>query len=399
MTPTISHGTHGCWRARVAFVTLVAAAFPQLTTAQATPVRPLTVHALPKPIFEYPEPFSYVGSVRELPGGRIILADTRDRLLFMVDVAGRANRIGNTGSGPGEYLAPIALFPAPGDSTLVYDIGNQRLLHLDPNGRPTGTGSLVTMFAGAERPLRQMAPLFGDRTGRLFARGYAVNQAAPGSGGGEDSAALVRYDRALRRADTLGFLRLPPPIIGSVLGRNGVTLTTSSTPPFATQDGWAVALDGRVAVVHAALYQVEWIRGDGSRIVAPATPYDRVPVTAGDKAEVTDPKNQKRMVGAGPGSEFLPDRSAPPAITTWPEFKPPFRFDSPIVAPDGRLWVERSRAFRDSVRVYDLFDDRGELVERVALPPNTRFVGFGDGTLYLARIDTDDLEHLQRYRR
>jgi hypothetical protein len=35
---------------------------------------------------------------------------------------------------------------------------------------------------------------------------------------------------------------------------------------------------------------------------------------------------------------------------------------------------------------------------RVALPPKTRLVGFGNGTLYLVRRDDDDLEYLQRYR-
>jgi hypothetical protein len=38
------------------------------------------------------------------------------------------------------------------------------------------------------------------------------------------------------------------------------------------------------------------------------------------------------------------------------------------------------------------------VVGRVALPADTRLVGFGNGTVYLARSDEDDLQYLQRYR-
>ena len=82
----------------------------------------------------------------------------------------------------------------------------------------------------------------------------------------------------------------------------------------------------------------------------------------------------------------------------WPEAKPPFLANAAQVAPDGRLWVLRTRAYNELFPSYDVIDAEGRLVERVTLPPRTRLVGFGRGVLYLARSDNDELQWLGRYR-
>jgi len=38
-------------------------------------------------------------------------------------------------------------------------------------------------------------------------------------------------------------------------------------------------------------------------------------------------------------------------------------------------------------------------VKKVSLNPDSRVVGFGKGTVYVARVDQDDLQYLQRYKR
>ena len=48
--------------------------------------------------------------------------------------------------------------------------------------------------------------------------------------------------------------------------------------------------------------------------------------------------------------------------------------------------------------MYDVFGPAATIIARVALPPKTRLIGFGNGTVYLVRRDADDLEYLQRYR-
>ena len=72
---------------------------------------------------------------------------------------------------------------------------------------------------------------------------------------------------------------------------------------------------------------------------------------------------------------------------------------SVAATPDGEVWVLRTRSAGDKTPVYDVFDKTGALVKKASLNPNSRVVGFGNGTVYVARIDDDDLQFLQRYKR
>jgi hypothetical protein len=47
---------------------------------------------------------------------------------------------------------------------------------------------------------------------------------------------------------------------------------------------------------------------------------------------------------------------------------------------------------------YDVIDAAGKLVNHVVLPKKTRLVAFGNGVVYLVRMDDDDLQYLGRYR-
>ena len=57
------------------------------------------------------------------------------------------------------------------------------------------------------------------------------------------------------------------------------------------------------------------------------------------------------------------------------------------------LWVMRTTA-ADEPPTFDVIDKTGRVVGQAKLPHRTRLVGFGDGTLYLVRIDEVDLEYL-----
>jgi hypothetical protein len=67
-------------------------------------------------------------------------------------------------------------------------------------------------------------------------------------------------------------------------------------------------------------------------------------------------------------------------------------------APDGTLWIQRTTADASAPPTYDLIGPAATIIGRMVLPANTRLVGFGVGTVYLVRVDEDDLEYLQRYR-
>jgi hypothetical protein len=83
---------------------------------------------------------------------------------------------------------------------------------------------------------------------------------------------------------------------------------------------------------------------------------------------------------------------------TFPAFKPPFEMGKTFARPNGELWVLRSRAANDRVAVYDVFTRGGGLVRRVAFPPATEIIGFGNDAAYTIRLDDDDLQYLERWR-
>lgn len=116
--------------------------------------------------------------------------------------------------------------------------------------------------------------------------------------------------------------------------------------------------------------------------------------------------------GQGPGEYGIPFRLIPmpgdstalydvaqlPPLTDWPEYVPPFLASAALARPNGEVWVLRTRKPGDKIPTYDVFDASGRVIGRVALPADTRLIGFGNGTVYLVRTDADDLQYLQRYR-
>lgn len=99
----------------------------------------------PAPDKTFEEPFSQVGALRELSNGRILIADLRDKVLALVDLAAETStKIGREGSGPAEYGIPMRLLTAPGDTTLLFDPLNQRYLVIAPDGKPTSTFRVET---------------------------------------------------------------------------------------------------------------------------------------------------------------------------------------------------------------------------------------------------------------
>ena len=68
----------------------------------------------------YPEAFSIVSGLREMPDGRLMITDGISQVVAWVDLeAGTMQRIGREGQGLREYRTPDALFSWPGDSTLL----------------------------------------------------------------------------------------------------------------------------------------------------------------------------------------------------------------------------------------------------------------------------------------
>ena len=74
--------------------------------------------------------------------------------------------------------------------------------------------------------------------------------------------------------------------------------------------------------------------------------------------------------------------------------RPQFRFKHA-----GEIWIGRSFTSAARERYDEVFDDSGTLIARARLRTDQVVVGFGEGTIYVARTDPDDhLVYLDRYR-
>ena len=362
---------------------------------------------LATPEVEYRHPFSEVEGVRELRDGRVIVIDSRERLIHAVDMkAGTATRIAREGQGPGEYGIPLRIFAFPGDSTAVYDMANAgRPLLIAPDGTVGGRLSLA-----AERSSLDSRSAT-DARGRLYSE---VRSAPPRVAGVPDSIGIERLDRSTGKRDTIArvYGRIVSPLLpasGRVLPSGGGetearlaarVARAGQIPPFASRDQWAVAPDGRVAVVSVEPYRVRMISANGMRTVGPALETGRVPVTDALKdrwrADARRPVPTLVFSGGGQTSATSrPPRFVEPA--EWPEVLPAFLDRAVSFAPDGMLWIQRAVS-AGSPPTVDVIDEAGKLAFRVVLPKDSKLVGFGRSSVYLVRVDEDDLQYLQRHR-
>ena len=102
-----------------------------------------------------------------------------------------------------------------------------------------------------------------------------------------------------------------------------------------------------------------------------------------------------------------PDRGAPAgrvpqedlSDAVFPRTKPPFAGTAPMtIAPNGEIWISRSRAFDQTAITYDVLGSDGTRRSEVTLPPHRRLVGFGRNALYLVWQDPEtDLQYLERW--
>lgn len=355
---------------------------------------------LTEPEAAFDQALSVVQTVREMPDGRVLVADPLGQVLLLVDMdAGTADTLGTVGEGPNEYQQPDAVWPLPDGRTLLVDLGNTRLTELSPE-----------LEFGETRPLVLGSPLQGNMV-------MAIPQAVDGEGrvyvrslGGmasmqSDSAAVLRLDLDAEAIDTVARVKIP-----------GTTRTGTANNeairqiPLSPADAWGVADDGRVVVARVADYHVEWIELDGSTTSGPPVEHDRVSIGTAEKEAWLDSRSES---GGGMSISAFADGSGNVQFSLsrggssddedlesypWPDELPPFYGSiSPIpVDPSGRAWV-RTRGRAGSPPIYHVFGASGEREMIVELLSGRRVVGFGDGKAYVVRMDEYGLQYLERH--
>lgn len=361
---------------------------------------------LSRPTASFPEPFSFIAGLRELPGGRVLVSDGIENVLLRVDLSrGTADTVGRSGRGPGEYMSPDGIFPYSGGGTLLMDLGNGRLSHYAADGSYRESWSIARGEPG--RGMTMVVPQGTDGTGRIYfeSRGGAIQGNAP-----PDSGKVLRWDPVRDAIDTVATVKLPETKVSTSGSANNRSVSMRQTP-LSSRDAWAVAPDGRVALVSVTDYHVEWHEANGRRVVGKPVPFRPVPVRQADKEEYQadaatsglsmSVEDRNGQVSAsfrrgGPPGGRAPDGRSALGDLEWPSVKPPFNPAGVRVSSDGDLWVERYVP-AGAPRQYDVFGSDANLKLRVTLPAGRRLVALGQGVVYTRHLDNDDLQYLERY--
>lgn len=378
---------------------LATTALPSLSAQQTQPIG--------RPTAEFAEPFSRISGVRELADGRLVVSDSRDKIVQLVDLrAGTARKISREGAGPGEYALPGALFPMPNDQTLLVDLQNRRFLMIKPDGTPGETVAPPQLQTSGPNIVGGLFnPRGSDRQGRLYFQDLGIR---PG-GESPDSVPILRWTPGATRVDTSAWMKGPQVTTSTTPARGGgggtsFRMSIGGGVVWSPAEAWGVALDGQVARVMPEPYRVVWYGADRRGAAGPVIPYTPMRVTEADKAEYRETLRANPptmiMIGGGGGGGGGAPVAPPMPEPTFAETKPPFTgTNSVLVTPDGEVWVLRTRPASDKVPVYDVFDATGRLTRKMALTPGSRVVGFGRSSVYVVRTDEDDMEYLQKFTR
>ncbi len=421
--------------------------------AQQPPQQLPPVHPIGPVVSTSAEPLASVSQVRALPDGRVIVNDNTGRRVLMFDSTFKTFTViaDSTSATANAYGARLGgLIAYRGDSTLFVDPASLSMLVVDPNGK-------ITRTMAAPRP-NDVNSLIGgpfgtpgfDAKGRLVSRSVIrSNLGAPPAAGGAfqvptlpDSSLIVRLDLATRKLDTIGTFGIPKINLNMTKNDNGNIMMTTTVNPMPWTDDWALLADGTVAIVRGRDYRVDLIGVDGRVTSAPKLAFDWQRMTDEDKLKVIDSTRDAmekvraaqiaqaqaanpsakaadtasggrqrptpdggglvtiRIGGADGGAGALPPGFVLPplnfvSVTEMPDYRPAFRQGAARGDADGNLWIRTSKMVNGGA-VYDVINAKGELKDRVLLPPGRVIAGFGPGgTVYMGVVD-GTITHLER---
>jgi hypothetical protein len=359
-----------------------------------------------QPNASFPQDFGSIQTVRELPDGRVLVADPLGKALYVVDMAsGQRQTIGREGEGPEEYRQPDAVWPLPGDSTLLVDLGNGRLVAMGPDlgFGPTMPIQVGDFQPGSGNPLVLALPQGVDSQGNIYAR-----ETGMGTGGSyPDSARVLRINRTDKTHQPVATVKIRS-VTQSTSGGANDRMVRIAPIPLSPEDPWGVAPDGSVVIARSGDFHLERIALDGT--VTKGQPVSFTPESIGTP-EKEEHLLEDGRAGGGVGVTVQMDgssirmgfarggtggRNRELDQYDWPEKKPPFYSGRIPIDPLGRAWVRRHVDAGDP-STYDIFDEAGSRVGNFRLENGNQVVGFGKGSVYVVAYDELDLSYLQRY--
>lgn len=408
-----------------------------------------------------------ISTVRQLSDGRVLVNDIIGRRVLLFDstltneivVADTTSATANAyGTRPGGLIA------YRGDSTLFIDPGSLSMLLIDPAGK-------IARVMSAPRA-QDVGFLIGgpfgtpgfDPQGRLVYRAppdFRAFAALGGRGGGApptppDSAAIVRFDLATRKLDTVTFFKTPKINLTITQAPNGGGVRVQSTiNPMPQGDDWTLLPDGTIAIVRHQDFHIDWLDSNGKMTSTAKIPFEWQRLTDEQKVAFVDSAKTaieklraSGQFGFGGGNQIVTRTTAGPAVSgspapatsgtvrtpdatgggasanatttvtavgprgaggaqlppvtmvspsELPDYRPAFTPGSTRADPEGNLWIRTSQSV-DGRPVYDVVNRKGELIDRVQIPANRVIIGFGSGgTVYLGVRD-GTVAHLEKAR-
>jgi hypothetical protein len=268
-------------------------------------------------------------------------------------------RISRLGAGrTPELRNPTTLFVAA-DSLYVGDWALRRTTVWTPGGR------LIRAVPTSDA-IRGSLPQARDAQGSFYADLFP--RPGPDGSGNRDSAAILRVDPTFTRADTIA--RLAPLDVAEVMGDAGRRFERRV---FGGVDRWGAVADGSLWVARVYENRVDWRTPDGRWSEGQALP-DRV-------LEVTRYDRELFLQG------FPPELRATAQELPFAPIKPPF--EAAFTGAGERVWLEKSRAPADSVRVYHVVNRAGRLALQVHLPGSGRILAVSDNAALVAERTPD----------
>lgn len=341
-----------------------------------------------------PWEFNYVGSLRALEDGRLLVVDQKDRLVYLLDPkTGAQHTIGRHGDGPSEYRRPSHVLAARGDTTIVLDFLARRSFRVLGDAlQPARDDSLLGVVGGGVCGI--------DRDGHVLATRPHVATVRRGSGAGAgppgaDSIVVLRYRLGAARVDTLTRLR----------NANGGTLVKVNWVNGRGQGGWVIEApaavedqacvfpDGWIALLRQAPYRVEWLTPNGATAASGTLPEDVIAMTQREQEYA-----RERAMGTSASVRAIPTSEVPP----WPDRAPPFvsaaRERRAVPSADGLLLVPRWPRSEQRLWIYDVIGRDARRVGRIILGEQSRIIGTTLGVLYIVDTDDDGLQRVRRVR-
>ncbi len=365
--------------------------------AQQPPIRPLG------PIIqESTEPIQGVAAIRVLPHGRLLANEIVARRLLLFDsTLSKITVALDSASGKPNYYGPRfgGLIPYRGDSTLFVDIANQWMLVIDGDGRVIRTMTLprpdASFLIGG--PYGQPAL---DTSGRLIFMGWAQfatrpRMDVPGSVVAmvPDSAPIVRFDFASHRLDTAAMVKNANDHFMVHRFETGSTTQAPIHSVIYLADDWAAVDDGSIAIVRGRDFRVEWANADGTHVSGPKIPFDWERIDdEGHKQALVDSSRayweRIRASHIADGSQRNPPPIYMASSTDLPDYMPAFARPSTRADNDGNIWIRTTTVIHNGA-IYYVVNRKGELIDRVQVPPHRSIIGFGEHDfVYMTVVDS-----------